>query len=166
LILQLFFSNLSYGLTSSWQGEWRPGDSKEASALINQVDGVYKHQFKNSLVEGTSFESEDILEIVKVSNDAIYFKIHLEFYNAHTCNLHGIARYTKDKAFLFKATTEEKCNLKIVPTAEGIQLIDGPHGTPSCRDFYCGMRGSFNNYTFKKSNKRPIRYMKRLKNRL
>ncbi|HUX79209.1 MAG TPA: hypothetical protein VMW10_05635, partial [Alphaproteobacteria bacterium] len=141
-----------------------PGNPDEASSMIDQIEGVYKHRFKNGLVDGTSYESENIFEIVRVAKDAIYFKLNLQFYNGHTCTLHGIAQYIKDKAFLFRGDSEDICSLKIEPTVDGVMLKDGVYGGNPCRDYHCGARGGFNDLVFKKSLRRPIKYMKTLKN--
>jgi hypothetical protein len=142
-----------------------PGNTNEASLLIDQIAGVYKRGFKNGNIDGTTYLSENILEIVKVVENIIYFKFRLEFFNGHSCFLFGTAYYTSDKAFLFKGNAEEgDCNLKIIVTAEDIKFIDGAYGGNTCRDYCCGARGGLDGVSFKRSIQRPIKYMKLLKN--
>lgn len=154
----------THNLTEKREKTEAYGSANESSVLIDQIAGVYKHRFDNELVDGTTYQSEDILEIVKVEKDIIYFKIHLNFYNGHECGLYGTAMYTKNKSFLFRDTSDDiGCSLEIMPTPEGILLLDGVHGGNECRSYHCGARGSFDNTLFKKSARRAIRYMKRLK---
>src|SRR5262249_10457439 len=78
-----------------------PGDITRATQLIDQIEGVYKKQFANALVDGTKYTSEDILELVRVSPDTLYFRTHLEFYNGHECELYGLARFSEAGLFVF-----------------------------------------------------------------
>jgi hypothetical protein len=148
------------------------GINAEGSLLIDQIAGVYKKRFKNAFYVDASkglMEScvaEDILEIVKVTENIIYFKFHLEFFNGHICSMFGIAYYIGNNAFLFKDETfpfeddeGRRCNLKIIVTAQNIELIDN-YG---CRSSYCGTRGGINGQSFKRKTRRPIKYMKLLK---
>src|ERR1700719_1057848 len=79
-----------------------PGDARQAARLAAELQGVYKRRFANALVDGTAIDSEDILELVPVSPGALYFRVHLEVYNAHECNLWGVARFTRAGRFVFR----------------------------------------------------------------
>jgi hypothetical protein len=144
-----------------------PGNAEQASRVIGEIEGVYKTRSANQLVDGQAYTSEDILELVRVTNDAAYFKTHLEFYNGHTCDLHGIARYTQAGIFVFKSTAEPpaedapSCRLQIQVTDKEIKFLDPDN---SCKDGNCGMRGSFADAAFPRTARRAIRYMDRLKN--
>ncbi len=72
-----------------------------AEAEMTKIEGVYKYQFKNGTVHDGSYMSEDILEIVPVSKDTIYFKEKLECFNGCRCQVYGLAKYTKENLFLF-----------------------------------------------------------------
>lgn len=139
------------------------GDPAESSKLISQIDGVYKHRFQNGNVAGDRYQSEDILEIVRVTDNVIYFKSSLDFFNGHTCHIYGIAKYTKDKSFTFNdnkdTSVDAGCILKIIPNANGIKF----ETQYSCNE-YCGTRGILNGTTFKAKERRKIRYMKLLTN--
>ena len=144
------------------------GDDAAAGKLIGEIDGVYKKRFSNALVSGETFTSEDILEIVPVSADTIYFRTHLEFYNSHECNNYGLARFSKAGVFVFNDPNKEttgsngkSCRLLLDINDKDIVIHD-PDGT--CKPYYCGMRGSFDNAAFPRTARREIRYMKILKN--
>ncbi|MEB3702007.1 hypothetical protein Bealeia1_01082 [Candidatus Bealeia paramacronuclearis] len=144
-----------------------PSSENKASALMHQIEGVYKYHFKNGLVDGSKYDSENILEVVPVTNDILYFKTSLQFFNGHSCGLYGLATYQKDGSFLYNTETEdsslEGCQLKIIPTADTISFQDGANGGKTCRNYYCGARGDFDGVAFKMIQRHPIGYMKILK---
>ncbi len=139
-------------------------NTTQPAQLIEQIDGVYKKRFANGLVDGTSYTSENILEIVRIAEDAVYFKTHLEFYNGHSCAQNGVARFSGAGVFVFYAerdsSTDQQCRLQLEVSDKRVTIKDPDH---SCQE-YCGMRGSFDGATFERGARRPIRYMTLLKN--
>jgi hypothetical protein len=133
-----------------------------AAETIKRIEGVYKNRFANSTVQDEHFESEDILEIVSYSANAIYFRVHLEFYNGHTCDLYGVAAY-ENSGFVFHGTSDVSdaiCNLTI--RAEGGNVTLDDVGS-NCRTYSCGARGGYHDVSFPIKSRREIKYMKRLK---
>jgi hypothetical protein len=138
------------------------------STLINELQGVYKHRFQNGTVDGEKYQSEDIVEIVAFDATSIYIRTHIEFFNGHQCDISGIAKYengffvyhSSEKAF----GTDLYCTLKVSQDQKNINLtdIDEANQVSTC-SYFCGARGSFNNYSISKSSKRNIRYLDRLK---
>lgn len=49
-----------------------PGDPPGAADLLPALAGLYKRRFTNERVDGTTFASEDVLEIVPVTGDAFF----------------------------------------------------------------------------------------------
>ena len=133
-----------------------PGDDSEANKLIARLEGVYKTQFNNEDVSGEKYRSEDVLEIVRVAKNAIYFKVHVDFSNGHSCGLFGKAIYSEIGQLAFKVN---ECSGTIGIDGDDIRL-DDRGGT--CKA-YCGARGSISDTHFPLSKKRVIRYMKSLK---
>jgi hypothetical protein len=138
-----------------------PSGDSGSNAAIQAMEGVYKKRFANSTVGGEKYQSEDILEIVKFGKQEIYFRLHLEFFNGHVCNLFGIARYV-DGRFVFRQASQGNdggCTLSFAKSDGSIRVsdVDG-----ACRDRYCGARGGFNDVKFPLSSRRGIRYRKRL----
>lgn len=139
-----------------------------ASALKAQprdpasIAGVYKTQFKNGLVSGETYTSENILEIVRLSPNAAYVRAHLEFYNGHLCAIHGVARDEGPELVYRTPSLSEPgakpCTLRLAIKGKALSLADNG----SCSDF-CGARGGFDGVTFSTASRRPIRYMTRLK---
>ena len=115
---------------------------------------------------GEEYTAENILEIVKVSDDAIYFRTHLDFFNAHICDLWGIATLEEGK-FVYREATgmpepePSECVLEIETTADEIKLNDLKGG---CRILNCGARGAFDGIIFPMSKRRDIKYMDLLLN--
>lgn len=133
-----------------------------SAETIKRIEGVYKIRFANSTVNDEHFESEDILEIVSYSANAIYFRVHLEFYNGHTCDLSGIAAYEKG-SFVFHGISDVSdaiCNLTI-RTDSGKVTLDDVGG--NCRTYSCGARGGYHGVSFPIKSRHEIKYMKRLK---
>ena len=60
-----------------------------AAINIDALAGVYKRTFESGNIDGGKYQSENILEIVKVSPSAAYVRTHLEFFNGHVCNIWG-----------------------------------------------------------------------------
>ncbi len=133
-----------------------------AAEAIKRIEGVYKHRFANSTVQDEHFTSEDILEIVPYDGDKIYFRVHLEFYNGHTCDLVGIAVYEHGK-FVFRIQNDlaaNSCELIIGQSGKNI-VFDDVDG--NCRSYSCGARGGYHGAGFPMKARREIKYMKRLK---
>ena len=126
---------------------------------IDKIAGVYKKQFKNGNISGDKYDSEDILEIVKVSPKTAYIRTHLEFFNGHVCNIQGVAD-VEDGALVYHGPDNiqgKPCQLS-VRLVRGRVTLDDKEG--HCAIGTCGNRGMYNGTTFDLKRKRPIRYMK------
>jgi len=133
-----------------------------APIAIDDVTGVYKSRFNNGLVDGTTYKSEDVLEIVKVSPRQAYVRAHLEFYNGHVCDISGVAQL-ENGALVYRPHEnlgKDKCELTL--QRKGDKIVFGDKNF-ACKDMYCGARGSFNDESFPMSSRRSIRYMPRLR---
>jgi hypothetical protein len=139
------------------------GSFAHAAGLnVDAIAGVYKSQFKNASVGGETYQSEDILEIVKVSPTSAYVRAHYEFFNGHQCNINGVAK-TEGNTLVYRGDTDSQgrqCVLS-VKVAGGKIALDDKDGV--CGRETCGARGMYNGKSFALSKKRAIRYMDRLK---
>ena len=141
--------------------------------LIKDMEGVYKHRFKNGIIAtgkapmeaDEPYESEDIVEIVRYDDEHIYVRAELQYYNGHSCSISGIARYEK-QGFVFHDpepayTGAPSCKLRVTVTRDKLLLTDrdSTDGESSCQVGYCGARGTLSNLSIDKSTRRPIRYM-------
>ncbi|GGY77937.1 hypothetical protein GCM10011613_23160 [Cellvibrio zantedeschiae] len=134
---------------------------------INSIEGVYKRRFENMLYDGSGekFTSEDVVEIVRYSSDAVYFRAALKFANGHACSIWGIAKYDNG-SYIYKSNEKpivsemQPCTLKISSDNEYLTLTDTltEDSSGTCRQ-HCGARGSLSNYKIAISQKRKIRYM-------
>ena len=111
-------------------------------------------------IDGDKYQSEDILEIVKVSPKAAYVRTHLEFFNGHVCNIHGVADL-EDGALVYHAREKnvqgDLCVLS-VRLVRGRVTLEDQEG--HCAIGTCGNRGMYNRTTFDLKQRRPIRDMK------
>jgi hypothetical protein len=133
-----------------------------AGVNVDAIAGVYKHQFKNGLVSGEKYVSEDILEIVKVSPTAAYVRTHLEFFNGHECNILGVAKAEGD-ALVYRGETNSQgnqCVLSVKVSSGKITLHDKDG---ACAVGTCGARGMYGGKSFALGKKRAIRYLDKLK---
>ena len=144
-----------------------PGNPIDGSKLIRRMEGVYNRKFQNTLASGEKYASENVLEIVRISDNAAYFRTHLEFYNGASCGLSGLARYSIKGILVFDDpeppswADDTRCRLRFEETSDEIRLLD-PDG--SCARAHCGIRGGFDRESFPVSSRRPIPYMQKLKN--
>ena len=148
-----------------------------SSRLIGEMQGVYKHRFKNGVISpgkapgeaDEAYESEDVVEIVPYDDSHVYLRAELQFYNGHQCSIAGIAGY-ENGAFVYHDPAKPlagkpPCTLNVALTGKNLMLDDRitADGPSSCTIMYCGARGSLSGYTIAKSSKRKIRYLDRLK---
>ena len=144
-----------------------PGNPIDGSKLIRRMEGVYNRKFQNTLASGEKYASENVLEIVRISDNAAYFRTHLEFYNGASCGLSGLARYSIKGILVFDDpeppswADDTRCRLRFEETSDEIRLLD-PDG--SCARAHCGIRGGFDREAFPVSSRRPIPNMTKLKN--
>jgi hypothetical protein len=135
----------------------------EAEMFLGRVAGVYKKKFGNSLVDGSKYESEDILEVVPIEQKAAYVRMKLNFFNGHTGGIYGVAQYGKDSLILDVGTTpNSRCVVELVWSQDEVISNADYDKTPGCSMFH-GARGSMNG-SFATSKRRNIKYLKRLKN--
>jgi hypothetical protein len=125
---------------------------------IDTLAGVYKKTFPNGTIDGGKYQSEDILEIVKVSPTAAYVRAHLEFFNGHVCNIWGVAKLEGDALVYHGQTNSQgKPCLLSVRVQAGKVALDDKDG--ACAIGTCGNRGMYNGTTFELKKRRAIRYM-------
>ncbi|HEX4293357.1 MAG TPA: hypothetical protein VHZ29_04425 [Rhizomicrobium sp.] len=128
---------------------------------IDDLAGVYKDAYPNTLADGEKFTSEHVLEIVKLSRTEAYIRSHMEFYNGHVCGVWGVARLDGD-ALVYRPhhnNTGEACALALRKKGDRIVFGDADN---ACKYNFCGEHGYLDGVEYKLSSRRPIRYMKRL----
>jgi hypothetical protein len=140
----------------AWLGLRAPASAGDTS--IDALAGVYKKQFKNGNISGDKYDSEDILEIVKVTPGTAYVKTHLEFFNGHVCNIQGIADLD-GAALVYHGPNNiegKPCELSIKIVGSKVTLNDKDG---RCAIGTCGNRGMYNHTAFELKRRRTIRYM-------
>ncbi|BCM21215.1 ankyrin repeat domain-containing protein [Mesorhizobium sp. J8] len=150
---------LLLGLGGILCGETRANSSAHLKDL-RKLEGMYWHNFSNGLVDGTKYESTNVLELVRYDKDSLYFRASLQFYNGHSCSIYGIAERNGAQLTYYDTTYGNGCVLHVVPTSKGISL-DDPTG--QCRAMSCGERGGYGGENFSPKHKKKITYMARLK---
>ncbi|HEY1606469.1 MAG TPA: hypothetical protein VGF77_12825 [Allosphingosinicella sp.] len=125
-----------------------------------RIAGRYGHHFRNGLVDGSHYWSDDVLEIVRLDPRRAYVRAELQYYNGHQCSISGIA-HAEGGGLVYRErepNADGHCVLRIGETKAGVRLVDDH----SCQD-HCGARGSLNGIDFDRRSRRPIAYMDRLK---
>ncbi len=146
--------------------------SPDAATLIGAIEGVYKHRFANAMIvpgsERTeSYQSEDVVEIVRHDEQHIYVRARLQYANGHVCSIAGMARHENGR-FVYRdpepaLVAGPSCTLTVGVTGDKLTLTDRltADGAATCSQ-HCGARGSLT-YDIARSARRPIRYLPRLK---
>ncbi len=131
---------------------------------VHDLAGRYSSRFRNALVTGEQFWSENIVEIVPVDAGHAYLRFSLQFYNGHSCSLAGVAAARGD-GLVYQGPPDDTvldmptCRLTV--RREGHVLAwDDDHGT--CKA-HCGARGTFLRDDLPWSSRRPISYLATLR---
>lgn len=124
--------------------------------------GRYDREFPNGLVTGEKYTGRHIVEIVPVESGAAYIRIHLDYFNGHSCSIAGVARAEGD-ALVYRDPEPQyggtKCVLRVSRAGKSLLIDDGEATCSSS----CGARGTLSDVRLPWSSKRPIRYLARLK---
>jgi len=129
-----------------------------ANVNIDVLAGVYKKTFQNGNIDGGKYQSEDILEIVKISPTTAYVRTHLEFFNGHVCNIWGVAKVEGDGLVYHRETNSQgKPCLLSMKVQAGKVTLDDKDG--ACAIGTCGNRGMYNGTAFELKKRRVISYM-------
>lgn len=143
-----------------------------AQQAMERITGVYKHRFTSGLIvpdseEIETYEAENIIEIVPYDREHVYVRVHLDFFNGHSCGIYGMARF-EDGMFVYRDPEPPiiggpPCVLTIGENNGKLTLTDRPavDSGRTC-EAYCGLRGSLND-EIGMDRRRPIRYLERLK---
>lgn len=134
-----------------------------ASDPVRALAGRYSWHFRNGLVDGSSYWSDDVLEVVPVDATHAYIRAATQFYNGHSCSLAGVGAAEGD-AIVYRDPAPAdayypRCVLTVRHAGDKLSFDDSDGG---CKK-YCGARGGFHNASLPWASKRPIRYMPRLK---
>lgn len=161
LIGKMLIILISFSMFSNYASASNPSQAED---LIHKIEGVYKRSFQNGSVQGETYTSENILEIVPYEKDMIYFVIKSYFYNGHSCSVSGIAQY-QDGKFIFSPSEpfeDQPCKLNI--SLKNGHIISIQDVNDVCRRYYCGVRGGLNDESFTLEKRRKIKYMERILN--
>jgi hypothetical protein len=124
------------------------GLTAQPRSSIDELEGLYRYTFKNGLMNGQKYESENRLALLKLTATSAYFNTHLEWANGHTCDLSGVADLDPNGNLIFRQPSIEGriCVFSIKPTRDGLVL--GDEGG-ACRLISCGARGRISGVEFK-----------------
>lgn len=130
---------------------------------VDALAGRYSSHFRNGLVDGTSYWSDDILEIVPVDAAHAYVRVETNFFNGHMCSLNGVAA-AEGNTLVYRDPApadaySPKCVLTVRRAGAMLSFDDGDGG---CKR-YCGARGGFGDMHLPWASRRPITYLGRLK---
>lgn len=137
--------------------------NRELTDPARSLAGRYYSQFADGLVIGEKYTGEDIVEVVPVAPHAAYVRVHLDYYNGHTCDISGVAS-AEGSALIYpdgkpNYESDAGCILTVKRLGKSLSIDD--RGS-SCSS-YCGARGTLSNVSLPYESKRPIRYLPRLK---
>ncbi|MFT8775982.1 MAG: hypothetical protein ABF893_04915 [Gluconacetobacter liquefaciens] len=132
---------------------------------VQSFAGRYSTHFRNGMVSGENYWSDDVVEIVPVSEQAAYIRVSLQFYNGHSCDIWGVGRAEGAHIVYHDPNpppleTLPHCTLSLSHHGPDLLIEDAEN---TCKS-YCGMRGSLMHQTLPLTSRRPITYMQRLQN--
>lgn len=121
----------------------------QASELptVDSLQGVYKESFKNAMMDGTPYTSENRFLLMPVSPVTTYFDLHLEWANGHSCALSGIADVTSPQVLTYSTPSilEKTCTFNINLGTKKFSFSDS---NGACRLISCGARGLLDGVEF------------------
>ena len=142
--------------------------TKAAETIIDSLVGVYKSPVTVMFTGGEKLTTENILEVVKISNETAYFRAVLPGANGHTCNIWGVADVVSDGLSFYtpQMNLGDQCLFKLKASDSRINLSDEPveGKTDGCYFATCGARATYTSQSFELKTRRPIGYMQRLLN--
>jgi hypothetical protein len=123
---------------------------------LTRLAGKYIHKFKNGDVEGDTYYTTDVVEIVPLDAHRAEVSFYLNFFNGHDCSVDGIAKL-EGRKLVYRDTLEgmpnlPECRLEIWRDARNLYWED--RGTCS---FHCGARGGLHNGRMSAATRRPMR---------
>lgn len=144
------------------------GWSAAHGATIQSFAGRFDRSARLGIWNGHGFDNfkgNDVAEIVPLDSKAAYFRIHLDFTNAHECNIWGVA------SFAYGTLTyrdpeppllpnSPPCVLTISHKGRKLVIDDGDY---SCHDLHCGQRGTLSQVALPWKSRRPVTYLRKLK---
>ena len=135
-----------------------------ATDITTQWAGVYKYRFGNALVSGETYESENVLEVVRLDAQSAYVRTHLEFANGHSCSLYVVMNVEGDRLVYREPHIPAHRGQCIVTLSRvnGEMVIDETEES-QCGASHCGARGTLRDQRLPVSSQRRIRYMERLR---
>jgi hypothetical protein len=130
---------------------------------VAALAGRYSAHFKNGTVDGSTYWSDDVVEVVPVDTHHAYIRVETNFYNGHSCAVAGVAEAV-DSTLIYRepAPVDEynaKCVLTLRRRGKDLSFTDNDGG---CQH-HCGARGGFRDATLPWASKRPITYLPRLR---
>ncbi|MEO5867044.1 MAG: hypothetical protein ABIS14_01975 [Sphingomonas sp.] len=130
---------------------------------VRELAGRYSHHFRNGMVTGEKFWSDDVAEVVPVDATHAYVRFELKFYNGHSCSVAGVAAAAGNELVYRDlgniSGDGTRCVLHVARKGDRFAWHDEDS---SCQG-YCGARGGFGGDSMAWSTKRPIPYLAKLK---
>jgi hypothetical protein len=133
----------------------------KSTTAVQRLAGRYSEHFRNGNIDGDKYWSDNVVEIVPIDPSHAYFKISLQFFNGHSCSLHGVARATGAGLDYFGSTKDYApgCHMTLRRNGSHV-LLDDHDGT--CQSS-CGARGGYGGDGLPWNSKRSISYQALIK---
>lgn len=149
------FPTLRSGMAAALGGLAAACSPAAPAASVEDWGGRYEHVHENALVDGETFTSTDVLEVLPLGEDRAVVRANLEFFNGHLCHIAGVARLEGD-ALVYRAaagSVYEGCELRLTRSEGRLGLLDVGD---SCRPTACGARGAFDDWSAALDTRQPL----------
>ena len=133
--------------------------------IVRVLSGRYSKHWLNNMMDGEKYWSDDVVEIVPLSDDTAYVRVELEFANGHGCGIFGVAKAENNELVYREPAKQDstgpQCVLHISKSGSKLHMDDGGVEA-TCHLGHCGARGMLT-WDLPFNSKRPITYMSRLR---
>ncbi|MCX7360233.1 MAG: hypothetical protein NT015_19090 [Alphaproteobacteria bacterium] len=127
-----------------------------ATNVAAQWDGRYEDRFENGLVSGETFESTNVLDVLRIDDQSALVEIGLEFYNGHECSFSEVF-HVEGEALVYReqgtSDPAEQCTMTITRTSDAMVLHDENYG---CAHGTCGARGGYDGISLPVASRRAF----------
>jgi hypothetical protein len=120
-------------------------EASAGTASAGDFAGRYTLTKDNGLVDGETFKSTDVLDIIALDETRAFLNAELLFFNGHMCSISGLASM-EGMTLVLRGTADglyPGCALTLSRKGDQLTFTD-PDGM--CTKASCGARGSYTDY--------------------
>lgn len=126
------------------------GDPTKSQSELKSLKGVYTHKFQNENVDGSKYESIDMIKVLPLDSLSAYVSLEVFGYNGHGCMFNGVLTYTPIGDYMYRGPNRE-CALTMRTLKD--EMVFGLRTEENC---FCGSRMSIRDYSISLNSRQGI----------